>query len=297
MKNPLAKGARKLVDRYRVTDGKKFRLDDYDPADTAGLELDGKEAKRLLGEGVEKLADLQNRLYAQNCWGVLILLQAMDAAGKDGTIKHVMSGVNPQGVRVTSFKAPSAEELDHDYMWRCVARLPERGMIGIFNRSYYEEVLVVRVHPELLLAEHLPPALSSTKGIWKQRYHDMNALESYLARNGFLVLKFFLHISKEEQKRRLLARLDAPEKNWKFSLRDVQERGFWKDYMRAYEKMIAATATEHAPWHVVPADNKWFTRLTVASTIVEALQGLGLRYPTIDRQRRRELAEARKALA
>jgi PPK2 family polyphosphate:nucleotide phosphotransferase len=297
MKNPLAKGARKLVDRYRVTEGKKFRLDDYDPADTAGLELDGKEAKKLLGEGVEKLADLQTKLYAQNCWGVLILLQAMDAAGKDGTIKHVMSGVNPQGVRVTSFKAPSAEELDHDYMWRCVTRLPERGMIGIYNRSYYEEVLVVRVHPELLLAEHLPPRLLSKKGIWKQRYHDMNALESYLARNGFLVLKFFLHISKEEQKRRLLARLDAPEKNWKFSLRDVQERGFWKDYMRAYEKMIAATATEHAPWHVVPADNKWFTRLTVAATIVEALQGLELQYPPIDPQRRRELAEARKALA
>jgi PPK2 family polyphosphate:nucleotide phosphotransferase len=291
----MKKLARKVVARYRVDGRKKFRLDDYDPADTDGLAIEGKEAREMLAAGVEKLADLQSKLYAQDCWSVLLIFQAMDAAGKDGTIKHVMSGVNPQGVQVTSFKQPSQEELDHDYLWRCVKRLPERGGIGIFNRSYYEEVLVVRVHPEILSAEKIPPPLVGKK-IWKERFEDINAFESYLARQGYLILKFFLNVSRKEQKRRFLSRLDEPDKNWKFSLSDVKERASWKDYMNAYEEMIAATATDHAPWHVVPADNKWFTRLTVAATIAGALEGLNLHYPEIDEKKRRELAEARKAL-
>ncbi len=295
MKKRSLKIARRVFERYRVDGGKKFRLDEYDPADTAGLEMEGKEAKEMLREGVEMLADLQARLYAQDRRGVLLIFQAMDAAGKDGTIKHVMSGVNPQGVQVSSFKQPSEEELDHDYFWRCTNRLPERGRIGIFNRSYYEEVLVVRVHSEILAAEKIPEPLVGKK-IWKERFEDINGFERYLARQGYLILKFFLNVSRKEQKKRFLARLDEPDKHWKFSLTDVRERAFWKDYMNAYEEMIAATATEHAPWHVVPADNKWFTRLAVAATIVRALERLDLRYPEIDEKKRRELAEARRAL-
>ncbi|MEX0879636.1 MAG: polyphosphate kinase 2 family protein [Thermoanaerobaculia bacterium] len=295
MKKRSQKIARRVFERYRVDGGKKFRLDEYDPADTAGLEMEGKEAKEMLREGVEMLADLQARLYAQDRRGVLLIFQAMDAAGKDGTIKHVMSGVNPQGVQVFSFKQPSEEELDHDYFWRCAKRLPERGRIGIFNRSYYEEVLIVRVHPEILAAQRIPEELVGKK-IWKERFEDINGFERHLARQGYLILKFFLNVSRKEQKKRFLARLDEPDKHWKFSLTDVRERAFWKDYMNAYEEMIAATATEHAPWHVVPADNKWFTRLAVAATIVRALERLDLRYPEIDEKKRRELAEARRAL-
>lgn len=295
MKKRSQKIARRVFERYRVDGGKKFRLDEYDPADTAGLEMEGKEAKEMLREGVEMLADLQARLYAQDRRGVLLIFQAMDAAGKDGTIKHVMSGVNPQGVQVFSFKQPSEEELDHDYFWRCTKRLPERGRIGIFNRSYYEEVLIVRVHPEILAAQRIPEELVGKK-IWKERFEDINGFERHLARQGYLILKFFLNVSRKEQKKRFLARLDEPDKHWKFSLTDVRERAFWKDYMNAYEEMIAATATEHAPWHVVPADNKWFTRLAVAATIVRALERLDLRYPEIDEKKRRELAEARRAL-
>ena len=291
----MKKLARKVVERYRVGGGKKFRLDEYDPADTAGLVIEGGEAKEMLAVGVEMLKDLQARLHAQDRWSVLLIFQAMDAAGKDGTIKHVMSGVDPQGVHVSSFKQPSEEELDHDYLWRCVKRLPERGGIGIFNRSYYEEVLVVRVHREILAAEKIPPPLAGKK-IWKERFDDINAFESYLARQGYLILKFFLNVSRKEQKRRFLSRLDEPDKNWKFSLQDVKERARWKDYMKAYEEMIDATATDHAPWHVVPADNKWFTRLTVAATIVGAMERLNLHYPEIDEKKRRELVEARKQL-
>jgi PPK2 family polyphosphate:nucleotide phosphotransferase len=285
----------RIVARYRVRAGTRFRLEKVDPADTADLALDGKEAKRMLHRGVDLLADLQGKLYAQDRWGVLIVLQAMDAAGKDGTIKHVLSGVNPQGVDVSSFKAPSPEELDHDFLWRARRRIPERGRIGIFNRSYYEEVLVVRVHPEFLLTQKLPARLV-TKAIWKERYEDINGFERYLSRNGILVLKFFLCVSKEEQKRRFLERLDMPDKNWKFSMADAKERGFWDDYMTAYEDAIRATSSEWAPWHVVPADNKWFTRLVVAATILRALEGLDLQYPKVGKQRRKELAAVRKAL-
>jgi PPK2 family polyphosphate:nucleotide phosphotransferase len=291
----ISKLAHRITENYRVPAGGRTRLDDYDPADTAGLRLDGDEAKAMLQHGVDRLADLQGKLYAQDRWGVLLVFQAMDAAGKDGTIKHVMSGINPQGVEVSSFKAPSAEELDHDFMWRCARRLPERGRIGIFNRSYYEEVLVVRVHEEILRAQRLPPELVG-KSVWKQRYEDIGAFERYLSRNGYLILKFFLHVSKKEQKKRFLERLDEPDKNWKFSIDDVHERGFWKDYMRAYEDTIAATSTPWAPWYVVPADNKWFTRLVVAATIVTAMNGLGLAYPVVDAAKKRELAAVRRAL-
>jgi PPK2 family polyphosphate:nucleotide phosphotransferase len=295
MKKPSPKISRKVVERYRVGGGKKFRLDDYDPADTAGLAIEGRVAKEMLREGVEMLAELQSRLYAQDRWSVLLIFQAMDAAGKDGTIKHVMSGVNPQGVQVFSFKQPSEEELDHDYLWRCAKRLPERGRIGIFNRSYYEEVLIVRVHPEILATQRMPEGLVG-KRIWKERFEGIIGFERHLARQGYLILKFFLNVSKKEQKKRFLARLDEPDKNWKFSMADVRERSRWKDYMTAYEEMIAATATEHAPWHVVPADHKWFTRLAVAATIVQALDRLDLRYPEIDERKRRELAAARREL-
>ena len=295
----LKKSERENVDaiiaRYRVEPGRKFRLDRVDPADTAGLSLDGKEARHLLRRGVGMLADLQSKLYAQDRWGVLIVLQAMDAAGKDGTIKHVMSGVNPQGVDVSSFKSPSSEELDHDFLWRSRKHVPERGRIGIFNRSYYEEVLVVRVHPELLLSQKLPPRLV-TKRIWDERYEDINAFERYLSRNGILVLKFFLCVSKDEQKRRFLERLEMPDKNWKFSMADAKERGFWDDYMTAYEDAIRATSTAWAPWHVIPADNKWFTRIAVAATIIGALEDLDLAYPKVDKKKRKELAAVRKAL-
>ena len=285
-----------LLARYRVTKGKQFRLEDYDPGDTYGMKSESKqEAKELLQQGVELLAEYQDKLYAQDRWAVLLIFQAMDAAGKDGTIKHVMSGVNPQGCEVYSFKQPSSEELDHDFMWRCVPCLPNRGHIGIFNRSYYEEVLVVRVHPEILAAQKLPPELV-TKRFWEERYEDIANIERYLARNGTVIRKFFLHVSKAEQKKRFLARLDEPEKHWKFAAADVKERGHWDDYMEAYENMIRATAAPHAPWYVVPADNKWFTRLVVAAAVVETLDGLDLRYPKVGKKQRAELAAARAAL-
>ncbi len=288
---------RRLVEPYRIVKGKGFRLKDFDPGDTGELgSADKPRAKELLARGVEWLAEEQNKLYAQNRWAVLLVFQAMDAAGKDSTIKHVMSGVNPQGCQVYSFKQPSPEELDHDFLWRTTRALPERGRIGIFNRSYYEEVLVVRVHPEFLQRQQLPAELVRDN-VWDRRLEDIAAFERYLARNGFLILKFFLNVSRKEQKRRFQERLDEPDKNWKFSAADVKERAHWNDYMRAYEAAIRATATKHAPWYVVPADNKWYTRLVVAAAIVEALDRLGLRYPELDAAQRKELAAARRALA
>ena len=286
----------KILKRYRIEAGKHFHLKDYDPADTHGLKSEFKpQARELLTEGVEELSRLQEKLAAQDRWGMLLIFQAMDAAGKDGTIKHVMSGVNPQGVQVTSFKAPSIEEQDHDFLWRTMKHLPERGDIGIFNRSYYEEVLVVRVHPELLGKERMPSRLV-TRHIWKERFEDINALERYLSRNGIVTLKFFLHVSKKEQKSRFLDRLDHPDKNWKFSSADVNERAHWNAYMDAYEDMIRHTATKHAPWHVVPADNKWFTRLVVAAAVVDGLKSLKLEYPKLDSRQKSELEAARKRL-
>jgi PPK2 family polyphosphate:nucleotide phosphotransferase len=292
----LIRKARAFANPFRVTDGKRFRLDDVDPGDTLGLKSEDKaRAKEALANGVETLAALQDMLYAQDRWGVLLIFQAMDAAGKDGAIKHVMSGVNPQGCQVYSFKAPTSEELDHDYMWRCTKALPERGRIGIFNRSYYEETLVVRVHPEFLEGQRLPPALV-TRRIWDERFQDIRAFERYLCRNGILVRKFFLHVSKDEQRRRFLERIDNPEKNWKFSSADVKERGHWDAYMEAYEDMIRNTATADAPWYVVPADNKWFTRVVVAAAVIDALASLGLAYPEVSEAKRTELAAARKLL-
>jgi PPK2 family polyphosphate:nucleotide phosphotransferase len=284
----------KLVKPYRVQHGKHFRLRDYDPAPTAGVSSK-EEGEKLLAKGVAKLADLQDRLYASDHWALLLIFQAMDAAGKDGAIKHVMSGVNPQGCQVYAFKAPSSEELDHDYLWRTMKCVPERGRIGIFNRSYYEEVLVVRVHPEILRSQRVPPSLV-TKHIWKERFEDIRAFERYLTRNGILIQKFFLHVSKKEQKRRFMERLDNPEKNWKFSAADVRERACWDDYMDAYEDMIGHTATPEAPWHVIPADNKWFTRIAVAAAVVDALEDLNLAYPAVDDAKVKELAAARKLL-
>ena len=284
----------KLADAFRVSHGKSFRLKDFDPADTRGLHSKEK-AEELLQKDIEVLADQQDKLYAQDQWAVLLIFQAMDAAGKDGVIKHVMSGVNPQGVQVYSFKQPSAEELNHDLLWRAASRIPERGRIGIFNRSYYEEVLVVRVHQEFLTKQHLPPQLV-TKKIWEERMEDMCHYERYLSRNGIIVRKFFLNVSKEEQKRRFLKRLDEPEKNWKFSEADVRERQCWDDYMEAYEDMIQHTATPYAPWYVVPADHKWFTRLVVGSAIVETLKELKLEYPKVDPARPKELEAARSVL-
>jgi PPK2 family polyphosphate:nucleotide phosphotransferase len=286
----------KVLKRYRIEAGKHFRLKDHDPGDTDGLKSEVKpQAQDLLTKGVKELARLQDMLAAQDRWALLLVFQAMDAAGKDSTIKHVMSGVNPQGVQVTSFKAPSSEEQDHDFMWRAAKHFPERGDIGIFNRSYYEEVLVVRVHPELLAKEKLPAALVS-KQIWRDRFEDINAMERYLTRNGIAVVKFFLHVSKKEQKRRFLDRLDHPDKNWKFSTADVKERACWDAYQDAYEDMIQHTASEHAPWYVVPADNKWFTRLVVAAAIVDTLKSLKLAYPKIDGAHKAELEAARKQL-
>jgi len=293
--NKLVKKAREFAKPFRVDDGRKFRLKDFDPGDTAGLKEDRQRSRDVLQQGVELLAKMQDKLYAQDRWAVLLIFQAMDAAGKDGAIKHVMSGVNPQGCQVYSFKAPSAEELDHDFLWRTSRCLPERGRIGIFNRSYYEEVLAVRVHQEFLAAQKLPPQLVSKK-IWKERFADINAFEHYLAHNGVLVRKFYLHVSKGEQKKRFLERLDNPDKNWKFSLADARERGFWEDYQEAYEEMIRTTAAKHAPWYVVPADNKWFTRLVVAAAVIEALDSLNLSYPTVDEAKRKELAAARAVL-
>jgi PPK2 family polyphosphate:nucleotide phosphotransferase len=292
----VSRRTREFVEPFRISKGKGFRLSDVDPGDTGHLESeDVDRAKEVLQLGVEMLADLQDMLYAQDRWSVLLVFQAMDAAGKDGTIKHVMSGVNPQGCQVYSFKQPSHEELDHDFLWRCACRLPERGRIGIFNRSYYEEVLVARVHPEILARQQLPPSLVR-KRVWEERYESIRGFEQHLARNGTLILKFFLHVSKQEQKRRFLARLDEPRKNWKFSASDVAERGHWNAYQRAYEDAIRATAAEHAPWFVVPADHKWFTRLVVAAAIVEALLDLDLHYPQVDAAHRRALAAARRAL-
>jgi PPK2 family polyphosphate:nucleotide phosphotransferase len=284
-----------IVDRYRVTDGARFRLADHDPADTAGLRLEKKEARELLEKGVKRLAEFQEMLYAQDRWAVLLVFQAMDAAGKDSAVKHVMSGVDPQGVQVHSFKQPSAEELDHDFLWRSARALPERGRIGVFNRSYYEEVLIVRVHEKVLRAQKLPPALVGPD-VWRQRHEDIASFERYLARNGTLVLKFFLNVSREEQKKRFLSRLDEPEKHWKFQPSDVAERRHWDAYMAAYEDAIRATAAPHAPWFVVPADHKWFTRLAVAAAIDEGLRGLDLAYPTVPPEQAAELAEARRAL-
>jgi PPK2 family polyphosphate:nucleotide phosphotransferase len=283
-----------FVKPYRIDDGRKFSLSDIDPADTHHIQSK-ERAQELLKQGVKMLAEMQEKLYAQNCWSLLLIFQAMDAAGKDSTIKHVMSGINPQGCQVYSFKAPSGQELDHDFMWRTNLCLPERGRIGIFNRSYYEEVLVVRVHPELLDRQRLPPKLI-TKTIWENRYEDINAMERYLTRNGVAIRKFFLHVSKKEQKKRFLARLDEPEKNWKFEAADVRERAHWGDYQRAYQQMIRNTSTPHAPWFVVPADHKWFTRLVVAGAVIDALQELELAFPKLDATKRKELAEARKLL-
>lgn len=285
---------RDFIARYRIEQGTRFRLRHVDPGDTHQVE-EKDRAEELLREGVELLAEMQDKLYAQDRWALLLVFQAMDAAGKDGTIKHVMSGVNPQGCQVYSFKAPTATDLDHDYLWRCMQCLPERGRIGIFNRSYYEEVLVVRVHPEILARQKLPPRLV-TKDLWTQRFDDINAFERYLTHNGVVIRKFFLHVSKGEQKRRFLERLEEPDKNWKFSLADAQERGHWKHYMRAYEDMIQHTATPHAPWFVVPADNKWFTRVVVAAAIIDALADLDLAYPKVDQARQKDLAAARRAL-
>ena len=286
--------ASKLAKPYRVEDGKGFRLKDFDPADTGHLHSK-EHAVDLLEKGVAHMADLQGKLYAQDRWALLLIFQAMDAAGKDGAIKHVMSGVNPQGCQVYSFKAPSVEELDHDYLWRTMQRVPERGRIGIFNRSYYEEVLVVRVHPEVLKKERIPPSLLG-KDLWQDRYKDIHSSERYLTRNGVVIRKFFLHLSKKEQKKRFLDRLEQPDKNWKFSAADVHEREYWDDYMKAYEEMIGHTASKHAPWYVVPADNKWFTRVVVAAAIVETLEELNLSYPKLDDAARKQLKAARALL-
>jgi PPK2 family polyphosphate:nucleotide phosphotransferase len=286
--------ASKIAKPYRIEHGKKFRLKDFDPADTGGV--DSKEhAQELMDKGIAALAELQDKLYAQDRRALLLIFQAMDAAGKDSVVKHVMSGVNPQGCQVYSFKKPSEEELNHDYLWRTTQRLPERGRIGIFNRSYYEEVLVVRVHPEVLANEKIPPELLG-KDVWRQRFEDIQGFERHLSRNGVVVRKFFLNVSKEEQKRRFLKRLDEPEKNWKFSAADVKERQRWDDYMRAYEDMIQNTASPKAPWYAVPADHKWYTHLVVAAAVVDALDELNLAYPTEGADQRKELQAARRLL-
>ncbi len=291
----MAKNLARIAESYRVASGKKFRIASCDPDDTGGLDISKKKANALLAEGVEKLADLQTRLYAQDRWSLLLVFQAMDAAGKDSTIKHVMSGINPQGCQVVAFKAPSHQELDHDFLWRCARELPERGRIGIFNRSHYEEVLVVRVHPEIFAGQHLPPG-NVRKDVWKERYESINDWERHLSRSGTRIIKFFLNVSREEQRKRFLERLDVPEKNWKFAMTDVMERAFWKDYMRAYEDAISATSTEWAPWYVVPADHKWFTRLVVAQIVVDTLETLRLEYPKVDAKRKKEIVEARQVL-
>src|SRR5271156_3909364 len=291
---PLMSVASDFSKPYRIDDGRKFRLKDFDPADTSGVKSKS-VAEKELPRGVERLSDLQDKLYAQDRWAILLIFQAMDAAGKDGAIKHVMSGVNPQGCQVYSFKQPSVEELDHDFLWRATKCIPERGRIGIFNRSYYEEVLIVRVHKEILDRERMPPSLV-TKNIWTERFADINACEHYLSRNGVVIRKFFLNVSKEEQKRRFLKRLEEPEKNWKFSAADIAERERWDDYMTAYEEMVQHTATPHAPWYVVPADKKWYTRLVVAAAINSALEELNLKYPLLTAAQRKELEAARKAL-
>jgi PPK2 family polyphosphate:nucleotide phosphotransferase len=290
----LIEEASRLAAPYCITDGVKFRLKDYDPADTNGVKSK-RHAQTILDRRAGLLSHMQEKLYAQDRWALLVILQGLDAAGKDGMIKHVMSGVNPQGCSVSAFKAPSDEELNHDYLWRSHKFVPERGKIGIFNRSYYEEVLIVRVHADLLKAQKLPARLV-TKRIWDERYEDLNAYERYLTRNGVVVRKFFLHLSKKEQKQRLLERLEDPKKSWKFSMADVKERNSWKAYQQVYEEMIQKTAMKHSPWYVVPADNKWFTRLIVASAIIEALDALDLAFPVVDKAKRRELKTVRESL-
>jgi PPK2 family polyphosphate:nucleotide phosphotransferase len=292
----ILKRVKSLSEPFRVADGKKFRLKDVDPGDTLHLKSEDKPVvNEALARGIELMRELQDKLYAQDQWAVLLIFQALDAAGKDGAIKHVMSGINPQGCQVFSFKGPSAEELDHDYLWRCIKCLPERGRIGIFNRSYYEETTAVRVHPAFLNAQKLPQKLVTDK-IWDQRFKDIGNFERYLTRNGVVVRKFFLHLSKAEQKKRFLARLDRPDKNWKFSVNDAKERGFWNDYMKAYEDTIRNTATDYAPWYVVPADNKWFTRLVVAAAVIETLASLDLAYPAVGKEKLKELDAARQTL-
>jgi PPK2 family polyphosphate:nucleotide phosphotransferase len=285
----------KMVKRFRIDKPDKFRLSDIDSADTRGLDLEKAEAKAMLANGVERLAALQEKLYAQNRWSVLAVFQAMDAAGKDGAIKHVMSGVNPQGVQVHAFKQPSHEERDHDFLWRIAKALPERGRIGISNRSHYEDVLVARVHPDLVAKSQIPGSLI-TKDIWKERFNSIRDFERHLARNGVLILKFFLHISKEEQRKRFLARLEEPGKRWKFEMADVAERKLWDKYMDAYEDAIRHTSRPDAPWYVVPADNKWFARLIVAEAIVEAMEGLKLEFPKVEGPALKELQKVRRAL-
>jgi PPK2 family polyphosphate:nucleotide phosphotransferase len=284
----------KLAETYRVTHGKNFKLKNYDPADT-GHWRSKEHADQALQEGIARMADLQDKLYAQDRWAVLLIFQALDAAGKDGIIKHVMSGVNPQGCQVYSFKQPSDTELQHDFLWRTTRALPERGHIGIFNRSYYEEVLVVRVHKNILENEKMPESLV-TKNLWPERFEDIHAFERHMARDGTVIRKFFLHLSKKEQERRFLARLEEPEKNWKFSAADIREREFWDDYQHAYEDMIRNTSSKHAPWYVVPADHKWFTRLVVSTVVVHTLEWLNLSYPKVDAAKRKELEAAKKLL-
>jgi PPK2 family polyphosphate:nucleotide phosphotransferase len=284
----------KFVKSFRIDERTRFRLKDFDPAETLGLKSK-EHAQEALDRGIARLSERQEKLYAQDRWAILVVLQAMDAAGKDSTIKHVMSGVNPQGCSVTSFKAPGPEDLDHNFLWRSQRFLPERGKIGIFNRSYYEEVLVVRVHPEMLAREKMPERLVTDK-IWQERFEDINAYERHLSRNGVLVLKLFLHLSKKEQQRRFLERLDTPETNWKFSENDVLERRHWSEYMSAYEEMIRNTSTKFAPWHVIPADHKWFTRLAVAEVIIHTLDTLDLSFPKVDADKEKELKNARRAL-
>lgn len=296
-KKELFKRAKKFAKPFCITDGKGFRLKHIDPGDTLGLKSEDKpKAKEALQWGINVLAELQDKLYAQDRWAVLFIFQAMDAAGKDGAIKHVMSGINPQGCQVYSFKAPTSEELDHDFMWRCIKSLPERGRIGIFNRSYYEETLVVRVHEEILKRQKLPEKLV-TKHIWDERFQDIRNFEKYLTRNGVIIRKFFLHVSSKEQKKRFLERIDNPNKNWKFSTTDAKERNHWDEYMKAYEEMIRNTATKDCPWYVIPADNKWFTRLAVAAAAVDTLASLNLGYPEVGEEKLKELAEAKRLLS
>jgi PPK2 family polyphosphate:nucleotide phosphotransferase len=293
-KHKVIKEAAQLAEPYRVNKSKRFRLKDHDPASTGDVKNE-RHGQLILENRAGLLTNLQQKLYAQDRWALLLVLQGMDAAGKDGVIKHVMSGINPQGCDVHSFKTPSNEELDHDYLWRAHSRVPERGKIGIFNRSYYEEVLVVRVHAAALEAEKLPDS-RMTKHIWEERFEDINAFEKYLARNGIMVLKFFLHLSKKEQRKRFLERLEDSKKNWKFSMADATERGYWKDYQEAYQEVIENTSTKNAPWYVVPADNKWYSQLVVASAIITALQELDLSFPEVDQKKKKELESARQSL-
>ena len=285
---------REYVKPFEITNGATFRIKDFDPGETLGLKSK-EHARETLEDGIARLTKLQDKLYAQDRWGILLILQGMDAAGKDSTIKHVMSGVNPQGCQVSSFKTPSQEDLQHDFLWRTSRALPERGKIGIFNRSYYEEVLVVRVHHSFLAAEKIPPPLVGDD-LWQTRFEDIQSFERYVSRNGFVVLKFFLHLSKKEQKKRFLARLEDSEKNWKFSMNDALERKHWAKYMQAYEDMIRNTSSKRAPWYIVPADHKWFTRIVVAEALIDALENLDLAYPETDEKKRQELKEARTAL-